>query len=51
LFPEIKVRLGFDGAFTWIDHPALGNCALIGDAASTTDPVWGNGLSRSLRDA
>jgi 2-polyprenyl-6-methoxyphenol hydroxylase-like FAD-dependent oxidoreductase len=40
----------FDGAFTWIDHPALGNYALIGDAASTTDPVWGNGLSRTLRD-
>jgi len=40
----------FDGAFRWIDHPADGNCVLIGDAASTTDPVWGNGLSRSLRD-
>ena len=40
----------FDGAFRWIDHPADGNCVLIGDAASTTDPVWGNGLSRTLRD-
>jgi 2-polyprenyl-6-methoxyphenol hydroxylase-like FAD-dependent oxidoreductase len=40
----------FDGAFRWIDHPANGNCALIGDAASTTDPVWGDGLSRTLRD-
>lgn len=44
------ILASFDGAFTWIDHPALGSCALIGDAASTTDPVWGNGLSRTLRD-
>lgn len=44
------ILASFDGAFTWIDHPAQGNCALIGDAASTTDPVWGNGLSRTLRD-
>ena len=44
------ILASFDGAFTWINHPALGNCALIGDAASTTDPVWGNGLSRTLRD-
>jgi 2-polyprenyl-6-methoxyphenol hydroxylase-like FAD-dependent oxidoreductase len=44
------ILASFDGAFTWIDRPALGNCALIGDAASTTDPVWGNGLSRTLRD-
>lgn len=44
------ILASFDGAFRWIDHPARGNCALIGDAASTTDPVWGNGLSRTLRD-
>jgi menaquinone-9 beta-reductase len=40
----------FDGAFRWIDRPISGNCVLIGDAAGTTDPVWGNGLSRTLRD-
>jgi menaquinone-9 beta-reductase len=40
----------FDGAFRWITMPARGNCVLIGDAAATTDPVWGNGLSRTLRD-
>ena len=44
------ILASFDGAFRWIDHPAVANCALIGDAASTTDPVWGNGLSRTLRD-
>lgn len=40
----------FDGAFRWVPMPARGNCILIGDAAATTDPVWGNGLSRTLRD-
>jgi menaquinone-9 beta-reductase len=44
------ILASFDGAFRWIDHPSNGHFALIGDAAATTDPVWGNGLSRSLRD-
>ena len=40
----------FDGAHRWISHPVRGNCVLIGDAAGASDPVWGNGLSRTLRD-
>ena len=40
----------FDGAHRWITKPVLGNCVLIGDAAAASDPVWGNGLSRTLRD-
>jgi menaquinone-9 beta-reductase len=40
----------FDGAHRWITKPARGNCVLVGDAAGTSDPVWGNGLSRTLRD-
>lgn len=44
------ILASFDGAFRWIDHPSSGHFALIGDAAATTDPVWGNGLSRTLRD-
>jgi hypothetical protein len=28
------ILASFDGAFTWIEHPAHGNCALIGDAAA-----------------
>jgi 2-polyprenyl-6-methoxyphenol hydroxylase-like FAD-dependent oxidoreductase len=40
----------FDGAHRWITRPARGNCVLIGDAASASDPVWGCGLSRTLRD-
>jgi 2-polyprenyl-6-methoxyphenol hydroxylase-like FAD-dependent oxidoreductase len=40
----------FDGAHRWITQPIRGNCVLIGDAASASDPVWGCGLSRTLRD-
>jgi 2-polyprenyl-6-methoxyphenol hydroxylase-like FAD-dependent oxidoreductase len=40
----------FDGAHRWIRKPFRGNCVLIGDAAGSSDPVWGCGLSRSLRD-
>ena len=40
----------FDGAHRWVTNPVRGNCVLIGDAASASDPVWGNGLSRTLRD-
>jgi len=44
------ILASFDGSCRWIDEPVDGNCTLVGDAASTTDPVWGNGLSRTLRD-
>jgi 2-polyprenyl-6-methoxyphenol hydroxylase-like FAD-dependent oxidoreductase len=44
------ILTSFDGAFRRIDHPLNGHFALIGDAAATTDPVCGNGLSRTLRD-
>jgi len=40
----------FDGAHRWITHPVRSGCVLIGDAAAASDPVWGNGLSRTLRD-
>ena len=40
----------FDGAHRWITHPVRHGCVLIGDAAAASDPVWGNGLSRTLRD-
>jgi menaquinone-9 beta-reductase len=40
----------FDGAHRWITNPTRDNCVLIGDAAAASDPVWGNGLSRALRD-
>jgi 2-polyprenyl-6-methoxyphenol hydroxylase-like FAD-dependent oxidoreductase len=40
----------FDGAHQWVHRPTQGNCVLVGDAAGSSDPVWGNGLSRTLRD-
>jgi menaquinone-9 beta-reductase len=40
----------FDGADSWVDHPYNEGLALIGDAAATSDPTWGQGLSLTLRD-
>jgi 2-polyprenyl-6-methoxyphenol hydroxylase-like FAD-dependent oxidoreductase len=40
----------FDATHRWIAHPMRRNCVLIGDAAAASDPVWRNGLSRTLRD-
>ena len=40
----------FSGADTWVEHPARDGVALIGDAAGATDPIWGCGLSLTLRD-
>ena len=34
----------------WVEHPYQDGVALIGDAAATTDPVYGQGLSLVLRD-
>lgn len=34
-----------------LDQPAIDGAVLIGDAAGYTDPIWGQGLSMSLRDA
>lgn len=39
----------FDGADTWVEHPYRAGIALIGDAASTNDPCFGQGLSLTLR--
>jgi 2-polyprenyl-6-methoxyphenol hydroxylase-like FAD-dependent oxidoreductase len=36
---------------TWVDCPYRNGLALIGDAAGSTDPTWGQGLSLTLRDA
>lgn len=40
----------FDGADQWVDAPARHGVALIGDAAATSNPAWGCGLSLSLLD-
>jgi 2-polyprenyl-6-methoxyphenol hydroxylase-like FAD-dependent oxidoreductase len=41
----------FEGADTKVKHPYRDGVALIGDAAATSDPSWGQGLSMTVRDA
>jgi menaquinone-9 beta-reductase len=40
----------FRGADTWVDHPYSCGIAMIGDAACSSDPSWGQGLCLTLRD-
>jgi 2-polyprenyl-6-methoxyphenol hydroxylase-like FAD-dependent oxidoreductase len=40
----------FDGTDDWVEHPYRDGIALIGDAAATSDPTWGQGMSLALRD-
>ncbi|MBV8054492.1 MAG: FAD-dependent monooxygenase [Deltaproteobacteria bacterium] len=41
----------FESMANWADLPYAEGIALVGDAAGTSDPVWGQGLSLTLRDA
>lgn len=41
----------FECADVWVDHPYRDGVALLGDAASSNDPSWGQGLSIAFRDA
>jgi 2-polyprenyl-6-methoxyphenol hydroxylase-like FAD-dependent oxidoreductase len=41
----------FDWTETWVDNPYRDGVALIGDAAGSSDPTWGQGLSLTTRDA
>ncbi len=41
----------FDMTETWVDSPYRNGLALIGDAAASTDPTWGQGLSLTSRAA
>lgn len=41
----------FEASDTWVDHPFADGVALVGDAAASTDPSWGQGLSVTMRDA
>ncbi len=40
----------FECADVWVDQPYCDGVALVGDAASSNDPSWGQGLSLALRD-
>ena len=41
----------FDGTDTWVDHPYKNGIALIGDAAASNDPSYGQGQGLAVRDA
>lgn len=41
----------FDVSDSWVEHPYRDGVVLIGDAAATTDPTFGQGLSLALRSA
>src|SRR5262249_33316365 len=41
----------FEADNTWVEHPYRAGVALIGDAAATTDPTIGQGMSLTSRDA
>ncbi len=40
----------FDGADSYVPWPYREGVALVGDAAATSDPSWGQGLSLTMRD-
>ena len=40
----------FDCADNWVDHPYRDGLVLIGDAAASSDPTQGTGMSLALRD-
>jgi menaquinone-9 beta-reductase len=48
-------RLGplaaFEGGYFWVDHPYRDGVVLLGEAAGTSDPTFGQGMSLALRDA
>ena len=41
----------FECVDVWVEHPYRDGVALAGDAASSNDPSWGQGLSLAFRDA
>jgi 2-polyprenyl-6-methoxyphenol hydroxylase-like FAD-dependent oxidoreductase len=40
----------FDMTESWVNHSYRAGVALLGDAAGSSDPTWGQGLSQTLRD-
>lgn len=40
----------FNGADRWVESPVRHGVVLVGDAAASSDPSWGSGLSLSLLD-
>jgi menaquinone-9 beta-reductase len=48
---DIGPLASFDGGDFWVEHPYRDGIVLLGDAAGTTDPSFGQGMALSLRDA
>ncbi len=40
----------FDMTESWVEYPYRSGVALLGDAAGSSDPTWGQGLSLTMRD-
>jgi 2-polyprenyl-6-methoxyphenol hydroxylase-like FAD-dependent oxidoreductase len=40
----------FNGADSYVQHPYRDGIALVGDAAATSDPCWGQGLALTVHD-
>jgi 2-polyprenyl-6-methoxyphenol hydroxylase-like FAD-dependent oxidoreductase len=40
----------FDATDRWVEHPYSDSVVLVGDAAASHDPSWGQGLSLAFRD-
>jgi menaquinone-9 beta-reductase len=40
----------FEAADSWVPHPYADGLVLVGDAAASNDPAWGQGVSLTLRD-
>ena len=40
----------FEAGYFWVDHPYREGVALIGEAAATSDPSFGQGMALTLRD-
>jgi menaquinone-9 beta-reductase len=48
---DIGPLASFEGGDFWVEHPYRKGVALLGDAAGTSDPSFGQGMSLSLRAA
>ena len=47
---DVGPLASFDANDSWVDHPYKDGVALIGDAAATSDPSFGQGMSLTMRD-
>ena len=53
-YAEAKIAgplAAFEAGESWVEHPYRDGVALLGDAASTSDPTFGQGMATTLRDA